>query len=81
MKVCWKLLNELRLNKNGNFKHDRIVYYYHEECSVCGEDYFSAKKTGKFCSGKCSKSGENHPMYGTKLSEEHKRKLFTSHIR
>jgi endogenous inhibitor of DNA gyrase (YacG/DUF329 family) len=51
-------------------------------CPICGKEtnYINLNKGyRKFCSKKCAKSGENHPLYGKHRSEETKKKISDAH--
>lgn len=57
-------LKDLKIESGKFVKHTNI-YYYHFACEVCGYPFLSTKwNSGRYCSGKCAKSGKNHPLYG-----------------
>ena len=60
MQICWDNLNDIRLNKNGNFINlkNKNMMNYIEKCSNCGEPFLAYRSQIKnkviFCSKKCS---------------------------
>jgi len=81
VKICWDNLNKLYFDMYNNFWLNKynVKYVYKENCKTCGEPYLMRVSTPtKFCCGSCSKKGKNHPLYGKKLSENHRYRIGNS---
>lgn len=77
MKICWDMLEDIKLTRGGVFlKNGRQSYIYMEECRTCGEAYLTVKSNpSNFCCQSCAITGENNHGYGKHLTKEHKDKL------
>jgi len=76
MKICWDMLENVRLTKKGNFRKGDTIYIYKESCVNCKESYLAIKcNQSKFCSISCGKRGKNNPNYGKHHTVEVRRKM------
>jgi hypothetical protein len=65
MKLCWDNIENIRLNKNGNFRDIVKKKTYHlEACKMCGREYLLERRNSKFRCQSCCQLGSNNPMYG-----------------
>jgi hypothetical protein len=69
MKICWDNLEDVKLNKKGDFRVGNDLYIEMESCKVCGESYLGRKglNPSVFCGHSCAMSGKNNPMYGIRM--------------
>jgi hypothetical protein len=78
LKICWDNLEKIRYRPDrGEWqskKYQTHFYVYKESCKNCGEHFLTSNK-GLYCDSFCANMGENNPMYGKILSDEHKIKL------
>jgi len=68
MKICWDILENVKLSKTGNFykfteKYRKILYYF-DHCEVCQEPFLSITKNPKhyYCSQECYKNSEYYKV-------------------
>lgn len=56
IELTWELLNEIRLNKNGNFIHkDYKQHLIFCECENCNKNFFMLKRGQNYCSQECKR--------------------------
>ena len=94
MKLCWDNIENVRLNKKGDFYDIMKKRIFHLKiCEKCGDAYLGTKQN-KACSVSCAskrkhseetkrkmsenRKGENNPFYGKHHSEETKKKIVES---
>lgn len=76
MKICWDNLENIYINRNGNFTDGKNVFLYKNSCKTCNEPYLYRKGTdGIFCGKSCATVGKNNPFFGKKHLEDSKRKI------
>jgi 5-methylcytosine-specific restriction endonuclease McrA len=76
MKICWDMLEEVRLREDGDFRKGQTVYIYKDSCANCGEFYLTKKyRQSSFCGISCACSGENNPFFGKIHSVEIREKI------
>jgi len=65
MKICWDMLEGLRLNRTGSFMKKSVTYAERSACNKCGDSYLTNKHApSSFCSRSCRQTGENNANYG-----------------
>ncbi len=65
MKICWDNLENLRLNRNGNFNKGTTTYVGKDACKICGHPYLMDKyQPTESCSLSCARCGSGNSMYG-----------------
>lgn len=74
MKICWDNLENVKLNKNGNFSKNGQTYYL-KMCPGCNEE-FLGQSHQKYCCKSCS-SKHNNGMSNKYHSEETKQRIST----
>jgi uncharacterized OB-fold protein len=61
MKICWDMLEGVRLIKNGSFVKGTVYYIYKECCAKCGNPYLVEKRRQNgFCSHSCARRDKPH---------------------
>lgn len=76
MKICWDMLEGVRLTKNGKFAKGTATYVYKETCTRCGVPYLTeSSRQSEFCTQVCANSGKNNPMYGKTQTIESRKKM------
>lgn len=77
MKLCWDILNDIYIARNGDFRKGNMYYLYRDACKNCREPFLTLKQNpGEFCSRSCAQSNHN---LGRKRSSETKQKMSVSH--
>ena len=94
MKLCWEVLDNIKLTKKGNFRDiikKKTIYL--KQCKYCNENFLTYQKKGKYCNHNCSTKycseetkkkmseshkGDKHHMYGKHHTEEAKKKMSES---
>lgn len=76
MKICWGMLEGVRLREDGDFRKGQTVYIEKSACEVCGDSYLTKKYcSSSFCCHACSISGENNPFFGKYHTIETRKKM------
>jgi 5-methylcytosine-specific restriction endonuclease McrA len=65
MKICWDILEKIKLTKNGNFVINNSILHYIDKCSECNDPFISYRKNSEYCSLSCKARLNNNPMYGS----------------
>ena len=93
MKICWDMLEGVRLNKNGVFIKGVASYVYNDCCRECGEPFLQPRYVSDcLCSRDCVnrsdkyrklksdlQKGKPSGMKGRNLSAETKQKISLAH--
>lgn len=62
MKICWKNLDGVLLNSEGNFSKGAATYIYMDSCNECGEPYLTIKSDPRgYCGQSCARTGDRNP--------------------
>lgn len=80
-----KITKRIKFTQDGipyvEYKHPagRLDKYYGviKQCVKCNAKFFTRGNKNRYCSGKCSNSGENNPFHGKKHSKKTLRKRRT----
>ena len=55
MKLCYEILDQIKLTRKGLFFYNKNVFQYYDECLYCGEPFLSQPYwPSKFCSKECT---------------------------
>ena len=76
MKICWNMLEGLKLTKLGTFKKGSATYIYKESCVICGKPYLTLSyRQSNVCGLSCANSGKNNSNYGKIHTVETRKKM------